>query len=145
MNLKVLSILAFAASVVGLALLLMRKGLLSPAPLVIAVQVTAVLLMVWARITFGRRSFHAAANTTDGGLVTNGPYRFVRHPIYAAILLFTWAGVAAHLSGINVLLAILVTAGTLTRIFCEERALREQYPEYAAYAKNTRRVIPGIF
>ena len=48
--------------------------------------------MVAARITFGRRSFHAAANPTEGGLVTTGPYAYIRHPIYAAILYFVWAG-----------------------------------------------------
>jgi len=44
--------------------------------------------MLWARLTFGGRSFHAGANPTAGGVVTTGPYRFVRHPIYAAILYF---------------------------------------------------------
>jgi protein-S-isoprenylcysteine O-methyltransferase Ste14 len=34
-----------------------------------------------ARVTFGGRSFHVGANPTEGGLVTKGPYRFVRHPI----------------------------------------------------------------
>jgi hypothetical protein len=41
-------------------------------------------------LTFGARSFHAGANPTDGGVVTAGPYRFFRHPIYAAILYFLW-------------------------------------------------------
>jgi protein-S-isoprenylcysteine O-methyltransferase Ste14 len=41
-----------------------------------------------ARVTFGRRSFHAAANPTAGGLVTTGPYRLIRHPIYTAACLF---------------------------------------------------------
>ena len=58
----------------------------------------AFLLILWARVTFGRRSFHVVANPTEGGLVTSGPYRYIRHPIYAAICLFTWVGVAAHWS-----------------------------------------------
>ena len=52
--------------------------------------------MLWARLTFGWRSFHAGARPTEGGIVTRGPYHWVRHPIYLAILLFTWAGVASR-------------------------------------------------
>lgn len=42
-------------------------------PLTISLQVAAILLMIWARVTFGMRSFHYAANPTEGGLVTTGP------------------------------------------------------------------------
>ena len=52
----------------------------------LVVQVFAIGLMIAARITFGLRSFHAAANPTAGGLVTRGPYALLRHPIYAAVL-----------------------------------------------------------
>ena len=56
-----LSILGFAASVAALVGLVMRGELFTPNPLVIALQALAFALMVWARITFGLRSFHAAA------------------------------------------------------------------------------------
>ena len=79
----------------------------------IAVQAAAIVLMVWARLTFGRRSFHAAANPTSGGLVTSGPYRFVRHPIYAAACYFVWAGALDHRSLTAVLGALLLTAGAV--------------------------------
>jgi len=112
---------------------------------VIALQAAAVLLMLWARLTFGARSFHAPADPTEGGLVTTGPYRFIRHPIYAAICLFVWAGVAAHLSPVSVTLAGILTAGALLRLFCEEQLVVAQYPEYAEYARRTKRMIPFLF
>jgi protein-S-isoprenylcysteine O-methyltransferase Ste14 len=145
MPLKSLSLFATAVSVIAIALLLLRHGLFSLSPVVIALQVVAGLLMLWARLTFGRRSFHAGANPTEGGLVTNGPYRFLRHPIYAAIILFTLAGVSVQLSAINILLALVVTGGMVTRMFCEEPFLRSHYPEYAAYAARTARVVPKLF
>jgi protein-S-isoprenylcysteine O-methyltransferase Ste14 len=95
-------------------------------------------------VTFGRRSFHAAANPTEGGLVTNGPYRYIRHPIYAAVLYFLWAGVAAHLSVSHAIAALIATAGLAARILAEETLLIGRYPEYAAYARRTRRVVPFI-
>jgi protein-S-isoprenylcysteine O-methyltransferase Ste14 len=62
-----------------------------------SVQLLALGLFLWARITFGRRSYHFVADPTKGGLVLGGPYRYIRHPIYAAMRLFTLAGVARAL------------------------------------------------
>src|SRR4029077_5096903 len=97
--------------VAGLVGLFSSGALFASHPLVIAIQVAAFLLMVAARITFGRRSFHAAANPTEGGLVTTGPYGFLPHPIYAAILYFIWAGALDHFSWRVLAYAALITAG----------------------------------
>ena len=101
--------------------------------------------MVWARVTFGLRSFHATANTTAGGLVTSGPYRYIRNPIYTSVVLFSFTGAGAHLSSSSVVFALVVLAGALTRIFAEERFLRIRYPEYAEYAARTKRMVPLVF
>ena len=97
MNWKWLSFTALAglvACIVGLYL--NNYAILGAGPITITIQVIAGLLMVWARLTFGIRSFHGTANPTAGGLVTTGPHRYIRHPIYAAILYFFWAGIVAH-------------------------------------------------
>lgn len=101
--------------------------------------------MVWARSTFGRRSFHLTANPTEGSLVTTGPYRFIRHPIYSAILLFVTVAVVSYWSWMNALVEALTIAAVLTRVLCEEKLLRENYPQYAGYAARTRRLIPFIY
>ena len=118
--------------------------LIAAGPLLLALQALAALFMLWARITFGWRSFHAAASPTEGGLVTSGPYALVRHPIYAAILLFLGAGITAHLAWQTVALGLLALAATVVRMVTEERLVRARYPEYAAYAARTRRLIPHI-
>lgn len=131
--------------IAGILLLYWNQGLFSPSPIVIAVQILSVFLMIWARVTFGRRSFHAMASPTEGGLVTTGPYRYFRHPIYAAALFITWAGAFGNLSLLNVVFGFLTLAGALARIYCEETLVRVRYPEYDDYAKKTRRLIPFLF
>jgi len=84
------------------------------------------------------------ANPTEGGLVTKGPYRFVRHPIYAAILYFVWAGVASHPSPASVALGLVASGALAVRIGAEERLLVERYPEYRDYAARTKRVLPFV-
>src|SRR4026208_1117270 len=96
--LKTLSIVGYAGMIGGLLALLAMRALFSSSPLVISLQVLAFLLFLWARVTFGRRSYHVVADPTEGGLVTGGPYRYIRHPIYSAMCLFAAAGVAAHWS-----------------------------------------------
>ena len=142
---KAASILGYLLMVAGLAGLLATHSLFSPSPVVIGLQAVAVGLMLWARITFGGRSFHASAEPTEGGVVTGGPYRHIRHPIYTAVVLFTFAGVGAHLSPAAAGLALLVLAGALIRVFLEERLLVARYPEYADYAARTRRMVPFVF
>ena len=138
------SVLAFAGAVAGIVFLAGRKSLFATNPIGIAVQVLAFGLMVWARVTFGRRSFHAAADPTAGGLVTHGPYRYWRHPIYAAILYFVWAGIPSHLTLEAVAAAGLVSLGLVARMLFEERLVIAEYPEYEAYARQTKRVIPFV-
>jgi len=143
--LKTLSLLGLLVMVAALVGLYATGNLFSSQPLVIAFQAAAGLLMIWARVTFGRRSFHAAANPTAGGLVTSGPYRYIRHPIYTAVCLFGWAGVAAHRSAAGVALGVVLLAGGLMRMLSEERLVAERYPEYGEYAKRTKRMIPFVF
>ena len=144
LNLRFTSLVGHFILVLALVGLVIERSLLATGYFSITVQLMAVMLMVWARITFGRRSFHAAANPTEGGLVTTGPYAFIRHPIYASILYFLWAGVFSHLSVINVLFAAIGTVGVSVRIYAEEHLLILQYPEYADYAARTKRVIPFL-
>ena len=138
------SVLAFALMVVGLVWLVARGEVLAQSVPGLALQATAVLLMIAARVTFGVRSFHAAANPTAGGLVTHGPYRWLRHPIYAAILYFIWSTAVDHRSLHAIAAALLVTAGAGVRMYAEESLLTTTYPEYAAYRARTARVIPFV-
>jgi protein-S-isoprenylcysteine O-methyltransferase Ste14 len=143
--LKPISIFAYLGMVAGIIGLIVTRSLLSPSPFVIMPQAGALFLMIWARIAFGRRSFHPAANPTEGVLVTTGPYRLIRHPIYTAVCLFTGAGVLSHRSWQAALLGGLVLAGSLSRLFCEEVLVVAKCPEYRQYALKTWRMIPFLF
>src|SRR4051794_37387011 len=128
----------------GIAALMYKGALFAVHPIAIAVQAAAVVLMIAARLTFGRRSFHAAANPTGGGVVTTGPYAYVRHPIYAAVIYFTWAGAIDHFSWPAAAFAALISAGAAARMWLEERLLISRYPDYPAYKARVKRILPFV-
>ena len=144
MVLRSVSILATLVLMAAAAALVFRGAIVGTGPVSISLQLLGLALMIWARLTFGLRSFHYAANPTQGGLVTHGPYRYIRNPIYAAAWLIIWTGVAVHWSGANAILAAIVAVMLLVRIACEERLLGDAYPDYAEYSRKTTRLIPFV-
>jgi protein-S-isoprenylcysteine O-methyltransferase Ste14 len=144
-TLRNISLLAYVLMVLSLIALVPQHALFSTNPLVIGSQVLAAAVLLWARFSFGLRSFHVAATPTKGGLVMTGPYRYIRHPIYTSMCVLGWAGILSHWSLWPAACgAVLVGAG-LVRMLCEERLLAEQYPEYTEYAKRTWRMVPYVF
>jgi protein-S-isoprenylcysteine O-methyltransferase Ste14 len=78
-------------------------------------------------------------------LVTSGPYSVVRHPLYLGeqtVLL----GVALQCTSVwPVAVLVLQLVCQLYRMSYEEKILAESFPEYTDYARNTARLIPGLY
>jgi len=78
-------------------------------------------------------------------LITGGPYRRIRHPMYTALLL-TVCGIAlVQNNWVNGVGLGLVLFAVLNKIPREERYLKERYEEYADYCHTTYRLMPGIY
>jgi protein-S-isoprenylcysteine O-methyltransferase Ste14 len=114
----------------------------TPSALLLAGDAVAVAGSVWifASVLALGRCFGVLPEAR--GLVTRGPYRLVRHPVYfgeiAALAGLTIAAPALSHVG---MLAVFIFA-QLTRMRLEEAALTEAFPEYAAYAARTSRLLP---
>ncbi|HEV2675026.1 MAG TPA: isoprenylcysteine carboxylmethyltransferase family protein [Aliidongia sp.] len=78
-------------------------------------------------------------------LVMTGPYRYVRHPLYLAeeiAILGVWLQFMSW-PATAILIGHLVIQ--LWRLGFEEQVLRENFPEYSAYARKTARLVPGLY
>ncbi|MFC4943151.1 methyltransferase family protein [Pseudonocardia sp. GCM10023141] len=100
---------------------------------------------IWARVHIGRNWGTPMAQKDEPELVTSGPYRLVRHPIYSGILV-AGIGTAVALSWV-VLIAVSLAAIYFTySATVEERYLTEQFPDaYPAYQRSTKMLIPFVF
>lgn len=78
-------------------------------------------------------------------LVTTGVYRWVRHPLYLSVLSGSLAWVAYWNTPWGWLLWLGEAVFLDAKARREERWLREQFPDYGAYARRVRRLIPGVY
>ena len=107
--------------------------------------VAGIALAVWARLYLGKNWGMPMSLKENPELVTTGPYRFVRHPIYSGILLAMLGSALA--SGLLWLLVfILFGSYFVYAAHTEEQIMQRQFPgQYPAYQKRTNALIPFIW
>lgn len=100
---------------------------------------------VWARIYLGRNWGMPMTERAEPELVTSGPYRLVRHPIYSGLLLALLGTALA--TNLYWLLALAFLGAYFTySATVEERLLTASFPgEYASYKAHTKMLIPFVF
>ena len=100
---------------------------------------------IWARVHIGRNWGTPMTSKDEPELVTTGPYRYVRHPIYSGILV-AGARTAVALSWIRLIAVVLAGIYFLYSATVEERFLTEQFPDaYPAYKRATKMLVPFLF
>ena len=100
---------------------------------------------IWARAHIGRNWGTPMTQKDDPELVTSGPYRLVRHPIYSGILA---AGIGTAVALSWYWLAPVALAGIyfVYSATVEERFLTEQFPHsYPPYKRSTKMLVPFVF
>ena len=139
-----ISLVAFPIFLLSLLTLGLRGDLFSSAPAVIACQVIGFAVMVWARAVFPRGSFSFGARPVSSTIVQAGPYRLIRHPMYAGAMLILWGSIAGHASIANAGIGLVASLFVLGKIVREERLLRTSLPGYDQYARSTKALIPFV-
>ena len=122
-----------------------------PAALVLALcgcllAVAGAALVLWSRAELGSAWSLVPTADQGAGLVTTGPYRLVRHPIYLGLSMLALGEALAFSSWPAVVLVLSAIVPTfLWRTWAEERLLTDMFGEhYAHYRKQTKMIIPYL-
>jgi protein-S-isoprenylcysteine O-methyltransferase Ste14 len=129
------------------AMLTYRFVLRGPALPVIGTVVTLLGLLFsgWARIHLGGNWSSTVTVKEDHTLITSGPYRYVRHPIYTGMLVALFGTALAIGAAYGFIGTALILLGFVIKLRAEEERMRETFPEYDDYARHTARLIPGVY
>jgi protein-S-isoprenylcysteine O-methyltransferase Ste14 len=106
--------------------------------------VAGIALCVWARIHLGRNWGMPMTQRVEPELITSGPYRFVRHPIYSGLLLGV-VGTALATNLLGLAITVILGAYFYYAATVEERNLLATFPTaYPAYREHTKKLIPYL-
>ena len=115
-------------------------------PPLLLLQIAGIAIGIWAFIAMGIGNVNISPLVKQGAvLVTRGPYRLIRHPMYLAVLLVIWPLIIDQSSLPRITAGFVLTADLIIKILFEESLLKKHFSEYKTYVKTTNRLIPGIF
>jgi protein-S-isoprenylcysteine O-methyltransferase Ste14 len=106
----------------------------------------SALLGLWTLSANRLGNFNIRPEVKAGArLVTSGPYRVIRHPMYAALLLFFAAAALAYGTSAKAILFAALILVLWAKSRAEERELSATFPEYSAYRARAKRFVPYLW
>jgi protein-S-isoprenylcysteine O-methyltransferase Ste14 len=107
--------------------------------------VVGLAVAVWARVNLGRNWGMPMSEKDDPELVTTGPYRWIRNPIYSGLIL-AMIGTAIAVNVAWLAVAVVLGAYFVYSAVMEQRLMADQFPgTYPAYRNSTKMLIPFVF
>lgn len=111
----------------------------------VALAGLGMLVAIWAAMKLGRALTPFPKPVENARLCREGPYRWVRHPIYAGVLLIAAGWAAWWQSAAAAMLLPLVFAFFALKARAEERWLLAAWPQYRDYSKETKAIVPFLY
>jgi protein-S-isoprenylcysteine O-methyltransferase Ste14 len=129
-----------------LGLLLLTGPWLAQNSLPLVIEAVGGLLGLWAIGTMRLGNFNITPDLKPNGqLIKRGPYRWIRHPMYSAILLVTLSLVLTEFSWWRLGFWLTLLVNLLIKLTYEEHLLSQRFATYTAYQKRTKRLLPLFY
>lgn len=117
-----------------------------PGVLSFVIAALAILLGLAAMLAMTKPTLTVMPEVARGAeLSTNGPYKYIRHPMYSALMLLGLAMLVQDFTYVRLGVYMALVILLIFKSRYEERLLAAHYRTYAAYQKKTHRFIPKIY
>jgi methyltransferase len=141
-------VLLHTAVLVGAALevvLLHRPFIPALAAVMLLLFLGGNAVRLWVVRTLGEHWNVQVMNSTNLGVITSGPFRFVRHPNYAAIFVEMFSLPLVHTAWVTALLGCVGFVVTISQRIAVEESVLLANPQYRASMGDKPRFLPGLF
>ena len=145
---KYASHILLAIQLITMGLIVTSGPVIPNDPIMLLTQLFAIGLGLWAAYTlFKHKTFSALPELPKNAkLVTEGPFQFVRHPIYSGILLYSLVSILNYTTIPRLIILIVLTLVLLYKLHLEEDYLEHKFGStYITYKLHTKRIIPYLY
>lgn len=112
----------------------------------LSIEISGILLAIWAILVMSKSKLNIAPlPRSDTKMITSGPYKLIRHPMYLSLVLSLTPLLISYYSTVNALILLTLFTNLVFKILFEESVLNEYFDEYRDYTLNTKRIIPFIW
>jgi protein-S-isoprenylcysteine O-methyltransferase Ste14 len=135
-----------AIQLLSLGLIALSGPLFAANPALLLLEGAAGLLGLWAIGTMGIGNFNVTPDVKhQARLVTGGPYRHIRHPMYTALLMGSLSLVLDAFSFLRLALWLVLLVDLLVKLNYEEQLLSRDLEGYSTHLQRTKRLIPFLY
>jgi protein-S-isoprenylcysteine O-methyltransferase Ste14 len=146
MNTSMRSILFVFVQFLSLILIGLTGPILAESGILLGVELFGLFLGIWAVVSMRMGNFGVTPEPLQGSkMVSRGPYRLIRHPMYLALLVTTLPLVISYYSPLRLGIWLVLLVNLLLKMRHEETLLSDRFPEYGDYISRTSRILPGLF
>ena len=140
------SVLLTSVQFICMGILLYGNSLFADQPVLAGLQAAGLLLGTWAILVMSRSRLNVTPVPLKGAvLITSGPYKLIRHPMYTAVLLVFLPLVLSHPNTMNIIVFTILAVNLYFKLNYEEMLLLERFEGYDELMRRTWRLLPYIY
>ena len=128
-----------------IGLLAISSNLSSSSVSYIFIVLLGLVLGIWSLLVMSNSKIRITPQVANGSkLIINGPYKFVRHPMYSSVILVCLGMTLSNFSLWRITIFVLLLIVLSLKIKYEEKLLTTYFSEYKEYELNSKKIIPFL-